>query len=128
MKIQGRRTFGYKWMQAISLHSDIHQYRRSCYTDETDSDIYDIVVKVVTFSECQNNFHWYEDIVIWLTLGFIVQTTKFLSDGNNNSSIWKSQEIKKYHQGSKRSFQLLVTFKTTPTVPYFNIVSKTQTF
>lgn len=52
---------------------------------------------MVTFSECQNNLHWYEDIAIWLTLNFIYQTTKFVSDDSDNSSICKSQEIKKYH-------------------------------
>lgn len=72
-----------------------------------DSNIYDMVEKVVTFSECQNNFHSYEDITIWLTLGFIYQTTKVVSDDSNNSSIYKSQEIKKYHNDYKAFFKLI---------------------
>lgn len=72
-----------------------------------DSNIYGMVEKVVTFSECQNNFHWYEDITIWLTLGFIYQTMKVVSNDSNNSSIYKSQEIKKYHNNYKGYFQLI---------------------
>jgi len=74
---------------------------------------------VVTFSECQNNLNQYEDIAISLTLGFIYQTAKFVSSDSNISSICKCQENKKYYYGYKRSFQLLVTFKTIPSVLYF---------
>lgn len=93
-----------------------------------DSNIYDIVDKVVTFSKCQNNFHWYEDIAIWLTSGFIYQTTKVVSDDSNNSSICKSQEIKKYHKGYKAFLQLLITSKTTISMFYFNTTFKTEMF
>lgn len=90
--------------------------------------IFDIVEKVVTFSECQNNFHRYEDIAIWLTLGFMYQTTKIISDDSNNSSICKSQEVKKYHKDHKAFFQLLVETKAIINMFYFNTTSKTEIF
>lgn len=68
------------------------------------------VEKAVAFSECQNKRHQDEVIAIWLTLGLIYQTTKFVPDLGNNS-ICRSRKIKKIPLESEGIFSIINDFQ-----------------